>query len=276
MSEELLNRPTSLQGSMTQPRQDEEPVAKKDKKPENLGYEFVQPAREQMDNPDLPLDLGLPASADAFPSVDAIPVKAATPAMDFDLGADGSQAKPKDSSPSPLAASGSLNFDLGDLGENKAQPSTSGISVSEDSAPLDFSGLDFKSPTGSVSADDNDFAAQLAAADRELAAIDKVAPYSPTPTDTVKTSQPEATAKLAPKDFDFGAINLDLPSTGKASEQQKTPSVDSAEMDTKLELAEAYFGIGDKEGARELLDEVIQDGTPEQVARAKESLTRLS
>eukprot|EP01034_Spumella_vulgaris_P038417 gene38417-47435_t len=41
------------------------------------------------------------------------------------------------------------------------------------------------------------------------------------------------------------------------------------EMDTKLDLAIAYQEIGDKEGARELLDEVIRGGSDDQVARAR-------
>jgi len=40
------------------------------------------------------------------------------------------------------------------------------------------------------------------------------------------------------------------------------------EMETKLDLAIAYQEIGDKEGARELLDEVIKGGTGEQANRA--------
>jgi pilus assembly protein FimV len=40
------------------------------------------------------------------------------------------------------------------------------------------------------------------------------------------------------------------------------------EMDTKLDLAVAYQEIGDKEGARELLDEVLRGGNPEQVGKA--------
>jgi pilus assembly protein FimV len=40
------------------------------------------------------------------------------------------------------------------------------------------------------------------------------------------------------------------------------------EMETKLDLAIAYQEIGDKEGARELLDEVIRGGNSEQAARA--------
>jgi pilus assembly protein FimV len=45
-------------------------------------------------------------------------------------------------------------------------------------------------------------------------------------------------------------------------------SINSAEMETKLDLAIAYQEIGDKEGARELLDEVIKGGNSEQVSKA--------
>ena len=41
-------------------------------------------------------------------------------------------------------------------------------------------------------------------------------------------------------------------------------------------MAAAYLGIGDKEGARELLDEVIQEGAPEQVEKAKEALAKIT
>jgi pilus assembly protein FimV len=47
------------------------------------------------------------------------------------------------------------------------------------------------------------------------------------------------------------------------------------EMDTKLDLAVAYQEIGDKEGARELLDEVLRGGSDDQVARASEMLATL-
>lgn len=50
----------------------------------------------------------------------------------------------------------------------------------------------------------------------------------------------------------------------------------NAEMATKLDLAVAYQEIGDKEGARELLDEVLKGGTPEQSERAKSLLMELA
>jgi pilus assembly protein FimV len=47
-------------------------------------------------------------------------------------------------------------------------------------------------------------------------------------------------------------------------------------METKLDLAIAYQEIGDKEGARELLDEVLKGGTPQQSERAKSLLLELA
>ena len=48
------------------------------------------------------------------------------------------------------------------------------------------------------------------------------------------------------------------------------------EMETKLDLAIAYQEIGDKEGARELLDEVIKGGSSEQIVRANEMRAKLA
>jgi pilus assembly protein FimV len=49
----------------------------------------------------------------------------------------------------------------------------------------------------------------------------------------------------------------------------------NAEMATKLDLAVAYQEIGDKEGARELLDEVMKGGIPEYAEKAKGLLAKL-
>ncbi|MCA1245260.1 FimV/HubP family polar landmark protein [Massilia sp. MS-15] len=94
---------------------------------------------------------------------------------------------------------------------------------------------------------------------------------------------PEPSAP-APKDaaFDLADIDLDLPAldmpaapaapgAGAASEpalEAAALSPELMEMETKLDLALAYQEIGDKEGARELLDEVIKGGNSEQVSKA--------
>lgn len=92
-----------------------------------------------------------------------------------------------------------------------------------------------------------------------------------------------------PADFDLSSISLELDTiSGPATEPvfeggelelpplETETSFGDAEMDTKLDLAIAYQEIGDKEGARELLDEVMKGGTPEQIEKAKSLLMELA
>lgn len=56
---------------------------------------------------------------------------------------------------------------------------------------------------------------------------------------------------------------------------EEPPQTAAEEAETKLELARAYEEMGDKEGARELLQEVVREGTDEQQAQANDMLARL-
>ena len=82
-----------------------------------------------------------------------------------------------------------------------------------------------------------------------------------------------------PPEFDLSGIDLDLDETatpeGSAAEVPAALTPQQMEMDTKLDLAVAYQEIGDKEGARELLDEVLRGGSSDQVARANQMLAQL-
>jgi pilus assembly protein FimV len=44
---------------------------------------------------------------------------------------------------------------------------------------------------------------------------------------------------------------------------------------TKLELAKAYLEIGDKDGAREILQEVAKEGSPSQKEEAEKLISSL-
>ncbi|HZV64118.1 MAG TPA: FimV/HubP family polar landmark protein, partial [Telluria sp.] len=93
-------------------------------------------------------------------------------------------------------------------------------------------------------------------------------------------------------EFDMSSIDLDLPPAAPATsaedalpqlEEMALATSDPAElsaahmeMETKLDLAIAYQEIGDKEGARELLDEVIKGGSGEQVNKANEMRSKLA
>ncbi len=56
--------------------------------------------------------------------------------------------------------------------------------------------------------------------------------------------------------FALGDLNLDLGDLGSSG---STPGSGDA-VGTKLELAKAYLEIGDKDGAREILQEVAKEG----------------
>jgi pilus assembly protein FimV len=88
--------------------------------------------------------------------------------------------------------------------------------------------------------------------------------------------------------FDLSDISLDL-ETGGATEVAAEPEVLNEpipekevvdqgrdEVNTKLDLARAYEEMGDLEGARELLGEVVSEGAPDQVTEAQAMLTRLN
>jgi pilus assembly protein FimV len=86
--------------------------------------------------------------------------------------------------------------------------------------------------------------------------------------------------------IDLSSIGLDLQSSATSSATAVAPNpapadlshADNAkwqEMATKLDLASAYEEIGDKEGAKELLNEVIKDGDSGQQQKARLMLSKI-
>lgn len=87
-----------------------------------------------------------------------------------------------------------------------------------------------------------------------------------------------------PPEIDLSGISLDFgptidnPEVGNESQtaESDVSAGESADVETKLDLVTAYMEMGDKEGARELLDEVLKEGGPQQKQRAQEMLNGLS
>jgi pilus assembly protein FimV len=68
--------------------------------------------------------------------------------------------------------------------------------------------------------------------------------------------------------FDFSGLDLDLGEAGGND-------LELDEVGTKLDLARAYVEMGDKEGAREILNEVLAEGSDKQKSDAKGMLVSL-
>ena len=108
--------------------------------------------------------------------------------------------------------------------------------------------------------------------------------------DSVFLGQP-----MMPSEFDIGSINLDLssepadstagavddlPASGGFSDvpDEAVSEVHDAqweEVNTKLDLAKAYEEMGDLEGARELLQEVLNEGSGDLIEQAETILARI-
>lgn len=192
-----------------------------------------------------------PAAAEPAPAANDVPDLA----FDMDFGA----KTETPAAPEPVAAAeepaASLADDLGmdfslDL-PSEVKPAAEAEAKATDADPL--AGLDLMdftlpgSPAPAVPADET-----------PLSASDFSAPEQDS----------EVATAVAPAEFDLSGIDLDLGTETAHAPAETEMSALHMEMDTKLDLAIAYQEIGDKEGARELLDEVIRGGSDDQVARA--------
>jgi pilus assembly protein FimV len=87
-------------------------------------------------------------------------------------------------------------------------------------------------------------------------------------------------SKLESNIPDLAGIDLNLEDSAQESEKDENPDLGEKseqwqEVETKLDLAKAYQEMDDKEGAKEMLEEVIRDGDDKQKKAAKKMLKSL-
>ncbi len=239
------------------------------------------------DDDDFTLDLSPQAQ------VQATPVDMAGLAKDFEglPPLPGSTPQPTVAQADPLHDLDAMDFSAPTtpvtpaFDETPARPAAA-ASASED--PLfDLDSMDFGTPDeprAAGGAEPKDFGARV---DDPFDAFDLPETPAPVPAPQEVSAREAFEPNAAPADdkaapsFDLADFDLDLPpeqataqpldAAGAADAAAEAPgqmSPEHMEMETKLDLAIAYQEIGDKEGARELLDEVIKGGNPEQVGKA--------
>lgn len=94
-------------------------------------------------------------------------------------------------------------------------------------------------------------------------------PELPTQTDASPPAQTPSNSGML--EFDLGSLSLDL---GTPSEQPVAAPPDDP-FETKLALAEEFSAIGDTDGARALIEEIIAEASGEIKARAQSALSQL-
>lgn len=237
-------------------------------------------------------------------SVDDLKPKA--PEMDIDLGADaggdlgddfdlsldeplekGDTALPTESSDDDLA------FDLddagGDIGSTDAEDE---FSLDIDAAELDMGGeITEVAEATSSEADDMDFDLDLSADltddvsssldvadDLEAAAADLDFSLEDSGMDEIVADSGEIDMELS---LDASELELDTskplaPSASDDLDDMELSDLgDVDEVSTKLDLAKAYLDMGDSEGTRSILDEVMAEGSDGQKQEAQQLLSQM-
>ncbi|MEI7446236.1 MAG: FimV/HubP family polar landmark protein [Burkholderiales bacterium] len=219
-------------------------------------------------------------AADDSPSPGAIAAGAAAVAAASASAAASARADldfpemPVSRTPEPAAATAdddipSLDFDLNldtridRAGDDGVSDTVSGPDYSAGS-PADLGpSLDERFDLPSLDLDAKPGSRQADALDLDLPALEGLTQTG--------ASQPDSGLDLSP-------ISLDLEPATVAADEGEALSGGAGrwqEMATKLDLASAYEEIGDKEGARELLQEVIKGGDSGQQQKARAMLSKI-
>ncbi len=195
---------------------------------------------------------------------------AAAPSLDFDIGGGdapaGGEAK---------SGASSMDFDLGATGAVPTSDFAAGGTLKIDTRNVQGSsdgGLDFDLGGG---ADDGEKTMLLTPAK-------KPEPVKADPDATVAMDfdlnldvdgAKPAAPKAADAPLDLGGLSFDLGTPGGGAAGSADPKWQ--EVATKLDLAKAYQEMGDKDGARELLNEVVKEGDAAQQGQAQQMLSSL-
>jgi pilus assembly protein FimV len=242
-------------------------------------------------------DLDLDALA---PEPEAAPAPAASQAgneLDFDLGdlslddsADKSDQGPAQTAP---------DFDLGDLSfgepENTAAseaPAEAAAGFVADLSLTDLAEAETAEKTPAADFDLGDLSLGEPAQAEDAGAAGGLELGDVSLDDSIAAAEPEPAAQtdggLDLGDFDLGSLDLgslESEPSGEVNladmalpEQNEEDLLlgDINEVDTKLDLARAYVGMGDGEGARNLIDEVMQEGDATQKQQAEELLKQIA
>ena len=203
--------------------------------------------------PDIPLDAGEQESTQP----------AASAALDFDIGGSTGQMPASD-----FARGGTLRMDT--TAEPKTEPAAGldfdlGGGGSETQKPAETGAIEFEAPAAKPEPEPATTPADALASMEFNLDLD-MGGDKPTPA-------PSPSAEPTP--LDLSSISLDLDTPGESAPPSASTDPKWQEVATKLDLAKAYEEMGDKDGARELLNEVVKEGDSAQQGQAKQMLSSL-
>jgi pilus assembly protein FimV len=158
----------------------------------------------------------------------------------------------------------------------------SALQKAEDSAPEAQAFADESSLEDELSLDDADLDFSAEAPTEVMAAVPDFDEHETVRTEAVQADDVTAVQPAADLDLESELADLqsDLSGEGVSATDAKGGDdfdflADSDENATKLDLAKAYIDMGDAEGARDILNEVVADGSDAQKAEASRLLAQV-
>ena len=112
--------------------------------------------------------------------------------------------------------------------------------------------------------------------DSETFKVQAATSFGTTEPGALTANEPEdgPNSDLSMLDFDLGGLSLDL-NTPESSDANAAPVEHEDPLMTKLALAEEFSAIGDDDGARALIEEVLSEATGDMKAKAQRALDKL-
>jgi pilus assembly protein FimV len=192
----------------------------------------------------------------------------------------------------PDRRAGNLDLDLDlDFSDDVAAPSivkpvtaapvTGSAPAVDLDTDLDSNGIDFDissqaalqpRPAASAPPENNAFSMDGLSLDLSDS---KALPNLATPAPSAAPAPVPASADDGSLQFDLGSLSLDLDEISTDAARESDESAASSH-ETKLALAEEFVSIGDHDGARALIEEVIADSTGELREKAQRALAKLN
>ena len=227
-----------------------------------------EPSSEGMPSRPAPLEPVRSATDDTMPVVAA----AAAPSMDLDLDLDFSL----DDAPSAITPASASSATDPTVSMRAASASTVPLHMAHDAdataklaAGADFSLPELDVPGSELSlssADAEDFKAQAATSFGMTTPV-------PLPASSLQPAAPAAEAGMM--EFDLDSLSLDLGGDTEQPVIAAAPATSEDPLATKLALAEEFSAIGDADGARALIEEVIEEASGEMKTKAQRALSNL-
>jgi len=218
---------------------------------------------------------GVYGGASAAAAAPAAPAAAAAPTLDFDLGGGSGTAQAPPSAPdialdAASAPSPALDFDISGAAPAGGKGKDADVTVAAGSKQQEKSAtnIDFNLDLGG--AEQPQAAAPVAPASEPGGGLDFDLNL-----DVGSGGEKKTEPETPPGAMDLSSISLDLGSPGEAPAAPAGGDPKWQEVATKLDLAKAYGEMGDKDGARELLNEVMKDGDAAQKGTAQQLLAKL-